>query len=70
MKAIMIVFRPAPDGQTPPPQMPAATASDKPGPLADFDGGRLLSDCNQTPPPFWTWFVENPRPVQSSDLAV
>jgi hypothetical protein len=66
MKAIMIVFRPAPDRQASPQQMLTATAREKPRPLANFD----RSDCVQTPPPFWTWFVENPRPLQSGDLAI
>jgi hypothetical protein len=70
MKAIVIVFRRTPDRQASPQQKLAATPGEKQLPLAGFDGSRLLPECNQTPPPFWTWFVENPRPLQSSDLAV
>jgi hypothetical protein len=30
--------------------------------FAGAQPGELDSDAAEKPPPFWTWFVENPRP--------
>ena len=66
MDAIVIVFMPGHDGQLVTEQAstrrmvdllpPQGTHSDNTG--ADF---RETSNCDQTTPPLWTWFIENPR---------
>jgi hypothetical protein len=64
MKAIAVVFIPARNGHVSP---EAALGLAPSGPLEQrpvVNGGNngvqpLLRD--QRPPPFWTWFIENPR---------
>jgi len=63
MNAIVVVFIPADDGQLPAQQ----AAGDNLAILRQGLGlgmaktdSRQTSDRNQTSPPFWTWFIENP----------
>jgi hypothetical protein len=67
MKAMVVVFSPACNGQEPSEQSIASrhngaakleVASDRP----KTDLSRLPNDDQKTPP-FWTWFLENPRRV-------
>ena len=65
MNAIVIVFIPSRDAQSLTEQtarprvidlLPQSIDSDQPKTVL-----HQISDRDQTTPPFWTWFVENPR---------
>jgi hypothetical protein len=63
MKAIVVLFMPAPN--------PAAAPERTLSVQSMFRLAAPATPRRQTStPPFWTWFVENPRPIPSSDLAV
>ena len=62
MNAIMVVFIPRRNGQRLTEQ-PALVSN---GEIASrsltlIDGRERLAEPFQQPPPYWTWFVENPR---------
>lgn len=65
MKAMVVVFSPACNGQEPSEQ-PIVSRQNGAAKL-EVASDRLetdlprLSDGDQTTPPFWTWFIENPR---------
>jgi hypothetical protein len=66
MNAIVIVFTPGHDAQPVTEQVTAARmVGPLPPPATDSDNTRAdrrqTSNRDQTPPPFWTWFIENPR---------
>ena len=65
MKAIVIVFMPARNEEAATEQslaLRSAGTSQLPTNLAHAqDRFPQLPDSNQTTPPFWTWFIENPR---------
>jgi hypothetical protein len=65
MKAIVIVFMPARDGEISPTQTTAMQDSSASRLPIDLDQGPKafprLTIPDTTPAPFWTWFIENPR---------
>jgi hypothetical protein len=64
MNAILIVLVPARDGQSLTEQAGAARGLDLWRSVDQDNGnadGRKASSRKQTTPPFWTWFIENPR---------
>jgi hypothetical protein len=65
MNAIVIVFIPVPDGQRCEEQPVLGGRFDILPRSANLEKtrGRLsqFTDWNQKTPPFWTWFIENPR---------
>ena len=66
MKAIVIVFMPSRYGQVSSEQTASRdTSSGALQVVSDEPKTELarLSNSDQTIPPFWTWFVENPRRV-------
>jgi hypothetical protein len=58
MNAIVIVFMPARDSQPLPEQTAARSVADLLPASASFAASPEL---DQHTPPFWTWFIENPR---------
>jgi hypothetical protein len=54
MKEIVVIFVQAPDVNLPEGQPPDADAKTDPADESIVD--------NHSAPPFWTWFIENPRP--------
>jgi hypothetical protein len=62
MKAIVVLFFRTREPETSVQQL-TLRPTRRPAPPANPSG--------DTPkPPFWTWFIENPRLVQSNDIAV
>jgi hypothetical protein len=61
MKAILVVFNAAGDGRASSEPMLGIGPRERSQQLAvlNSDAGQLRHD--QSPPPFWTWFIENPR---------
>jgi hypothetical protein len=55
MKEIMVIFVEALDVNLPAGQPPDASAGET------DDANESIVD-NHSAPPFWTWFIENPRP--------
>jgi len=53
MKEIVVIFVQAQDVNLPAGQPPGAAKTD--------DASEPIVD-NHSAPPFWTWFIENPRP--------
>jgi hypothetical protein len=66
MNAMVIVFIPARNGQPVTEQVSPLRAVDflPQGTYSDNAKAGLhqSSEREQTTPPFWTWFIENPRP--------
>jgi hypothetical protein len=64
MKAIAVVFIPARNGYVSPEAALGLTPGEPLEQLSRLNGGnkgvRALQR-DQGPPPFWTWFIENPR---------
>ena len=65
MKAIVIVFVPGQNGAEVPEQSLAVRSADISSALGRSEiaptNFSQLPDRNQSPAPFWTWFIENPR---------
>lgn len=62
MNAIMVVFIPPRDGQQLAEQATKAGRSDVvPRSVNLNNGNQEITAPTQKPPPFWTWFIENPR---------
>jgi hypothetical protein len=65
MSAIVIVFMPGHDGRLVTEQAAALRAVDSSPQSTDSGNTRSglgqTSDLDETTPPFWTWFIENPR---------
>jgi hypothetical protein len=65
MNALVILLVPTPDGQPSTEQAGAVPALEVWQWRADQNKGKAgfldSSSRQQTPPPFWTWFIENPR---------
>jgi hypothetical protein len=69
MKAIVIVFMPARNGATAPEQSLAVgrdrvSLTQARSEVAPSSFPRL-PETDQTPAPFWTWFIENPRALRA-----
>jgi hypothetical protein len=65
MSAIVIVSMPAPEGQLVTEQAAALRVVDPLPQSTESDNTRAelpeASNRDQMTPPFWTWFIENPR---------
>lgn len=65
MKAIVFVFMPAGEAQSVKAKSAALRVADlfQPGPAVEDVKVNLqrISERKQAAPPFWTWFIENPR---------
>jgi hypothetical protein len=62
MKAIVVIFFRIREGRTSERQLPEASARMLQAPAGSRD--------RSWTPPLWTWFIQNPRPVQNYDIAV
>jgi hypothetical protein len=62
MKEIVVVFVQARDVNLPAEQLPGASA-------AKIDAANESIAENDFAPPFWTWFIENPRPRSSRSFS-
>ena len=66
MKAILVVCVPvchvnvSPEKAAAKPNLDCFRSSDRPG-IAITKAGREAREREQATPPFWTWFIENPR---------
>ena len=61
MNAIVVVFTPASDSQPQRGQLVAALQSGTP--KMDF---HPIPKVDRANPPFWTWFIENPRDTRAA----
>jgi hypothetical protein len=69
MKAIVVEFTPVWSGWTSPEKAGAGSSADSSRLKTDSArpqaGLPQLSDGDHGTPPFWTWFIENPRRVSA-----
>lgn len=63
MDAIVIVFMPTRDSRPGSEEVAALRVVNLQPPRSGLENAKtaLLDNSEQTTPPFWTWFIENPR---------
>jgi hypothetical protein len=69
MKAIVVIFEKLPAGE---PLAVLSSGNSEAVVILDPDKTNRAdksTTCNESTPPFWTWFIENPRPTLR-DLSV
>jgi hypothetical protein len=63
MDAIVVVFMPTRDSRPGSEELVALRVVNPEQPRSGFENPKtaLLDTSERTTPPFWTWFIENPR---------